>query len=84
MGPGANEFDIPVHLSVRYSLSSRYVAESSQWHAWSRTILPISGLFSASLVLSGLALVHLDVGVLQMTKVRWCYFVAVICLTCSL
>lgn len=41
----------------------------TQWTLWSRTILPLSLLFSASLILSNMAYVYLSVSFVQMLKV---------------
>lgn len=40
-----------------------------QWNLWSKTILPLSLLFSASLILSNMAYVYLSVSFVQMLKV---------------
>lgn len=40
-----------------------------KWTLFSQTILPLSALFSASLILSNMAYVHLSVSFVQMLKV---------------
>ena len=45
-------------------------ALTRQWLLFSQTILPLSALFSASLILSNMAYVHLSVSFVQMLKVR--------------
>ena len=41
----------------------------SQWNVYRWTIIPLSILFSASLILSNVAYVHLSVSFVQMLKV---------------